>query len=470
MFHRCSRLFAVSAGLMMAASAVAFPGPGGTFVVKEDLGALPGHAASSSRAINASRQIAGVSGETALSFSSNAFRWTPPGSMIALEPIDKLDAANDINDDGYIVGDATFLDFAMDSFLWSPNTGTGVFIQPPPGNIVDESATGINTQGEIVGYWEKPPFNPYLWVAPGPAMTLGTLGGDSGLALDINDSTEVVGRSETAGGVTHAFYWSNGSGIVDLGPFSDSTTSGARAINNNSEIVGSVQFLFAEQAALWPFPGAPFVSLGSLGGITSVAHDINDNGTVVGESSIAFGGPTHAFRKTASGSMSDLGTLGGQNSKALGINNAGHVVGQAEKANGDIHAVAWWHYRVPDALACKCEPIPQKPPTSADIMKVLIPSDGRLDARFIEPSTLTLGDAIGDDAPVVRDARGDLIVERVDHDDDGDVDLIVSFDISALSRDHHRRRRANQLWLQGALLDRGNGVYGIITLGRKERR
>ena len=66
--------------------------------------------------------------------------------------------------------------------------------------------------------------------------------------------------------------------------------------------------------------------LGTLGGTSSSARDINDLGQVVGESQIAGDTEMHAFLFT-NGEMKDLGTLGGTMSTACGINNKGEVVG-----------------------------------------------------------------------------------------------------------------------------------------------
>jgi probable HAF family extracellular repeat protein len=73
--------------------------------------------------------------------------------------------------------------------------------------------------------------------------------------------------------------------------------------------------------------GYDVFDLGTLGGNSARPWDLNDQGQVVGASSIA-NDATHAFLWDASG-MHDLGTLGHEGSEAVRINEAGTIVGTA---------------------------------------------------------------------------------------------------------------------------------------------
>ncbi|WP_458186542.1 hypothetical protein [Haladaptatus sp. NG-WS-4] len=124
---------------------------------------------------------------------------------------------------------------------------------------------------------------------------LGTLGGTSSNAFDINARGDVVGGSETNDGEHHAFHWTKKVGMTDLG---------------------------------------------TLGGSHSLASAINTRETIVGGSETA-DGYEHAFRWTESCGMEDLGTLGGSLSIADGINQRGDIVGTSFTGEGYPRAVRW---------------------------------------------------------------------------------------------------------------------------------
>jgi len=176
------------------------------------------------------------------------------------------------------------------AFLWQENVGI-VDLKPLTG--VNTSANDVNENGEITGGGDTGfgDFHAYL-LSEGTSFDLGTLGGNESEALAVNRRGQVAGHSRIGGAVVkHAF--------------------------------------------LIPDPGR-MVDLGSLGGAgtTSIGHDVNDEGAVVGLAETSTGRP-HAFLWTAADGMRDLGALGAAPSIALGINNRREVVG------GSGHAFLW---------------------------------------------------------------------------------------------------------------------------------
>ncbi len=74
----------------------------------------------------------------------------------------------------------------------------------------------------------------------------------------------------------------------------------------------------------------PVIDLGTLGGNTSSAQSINDNGQIVGMSTNSSNDQRAClFDSTGGGANRDLGTLGYYDSRGYSINNSGQIVGVA---------------------------------------------------------------------------------------------------------------------------------------------
>ncbi|HEX8521246.1 MAG TPA: hypothetical protein VF669_03250 [Tepidisphaeraceae bacterium] len=228
---------------------------------------------------------------------------------------------------------------------------------------------------------------------------IGTLGGTSSSANDINNRGQVVGGSTDASGASRAFLFENGT-IRDLGnpPFNpvvnakdilnngDIFVSGANADNPNNPrlfrwrdndydelgtLIGgneiTVQgaadpdFVTGYGSALEGTQRA-FIrhenfynTLGTLGGFGSVGQAINSKGHTAGYSGTASGN-THAFvytgpvgRDVTVGPLQDLGTLGGSSSQANSINERDQIVGQSSiNAQSTAHAFLYENGRMKD--------------------------------------------------------------------------------------------------------------------------
>lgn len=71
-------------------------------------------------------------------------------------------------------------------------------------------------------------------------------------------------------------------------------------------------------------------TVGTIGGSSSWTNGLNDEGTLVGDATIAGDLVSHAWVKRPGGPITDLGTLGGENSFALNVSNKGLIIGSSE--------------------------------------------------------------------------------------------------------------------------------------------
>jgi len=203
---------------------------------------------------------------------------------------------------------------------------------------VNANATGVNTLGHIVGTSERSDLSShaFLWSAEGGMVDLGDLGGGLSIAIAVNDRDEVVGRSRTASGDQHAFLWTPATGMRDLGTFPDATVCEALDVNNTGDVVGQC----GDLAFRWTV-STGMVSLGELvPQFGSRAVAISNRGEVVGVADIFTAGLNlpRAFLWTADAGMRSLGTLDQADplseSFAYDINDAGTILGNSFGTNG----------------------------------------------------------------------------------------------------------------------------------------
>ena len=203
---------------------------------------------------------------------------------------------NDINDARTIVGGASIGPFnETRAFRWTLAEGLLNLGTLPGGTF--SVATGVNAQGQIVGYGNvfvngSPVERAFLWDPTTRQMTnLGVPpGGSNSAAIDINDQGDIVGRAAFAGSDNdHAFLLSGGT-WTKLGPNVPSL-SAANSVSNRTGtklfVSGSTDINGVRFARLWTIdlaPGEnrpPTVSLapsyagveGSAIGFTATASD-----------------------------------------------------------------------------------------------------------------------------------------------------------------------------------------------------
>jgi len=194
------------------------------------------------------------------------------------------------------------------------------------GAINNDSSTAeaINNRGDVAGWssFFDPAVNgnrthAVLW-QNGRMFDLG-----EGIIFDMNERGTLLGSIAGYGGIA---LWKDGAwrsvGVVGV----------PLGLNKFDDIAGWLsagnypRAFVLRNGVLW--------DVGTFGGNSSAAMDINDKGQVVGYATLPGDANNHAFL-WQDGVMRDLGTLaGGFESRAAAINNNGVVVGEAWAANG----------------------------------------------------------------------------------------------------------------------------------------
>lgn len=177
-------------------------------------------------------------------------------------------------------------------------------------------------------------------------LDLGTLGGRSSYAADVNHDGTVVGWSQNANGTSRAFRWTRAGGMVDLGALPGDEWSRAVSITDDGRVLGvsGAGAGYAGTPVLWSPAGAidavPIpLSAGAAFGAPS---DVNEQGEVVGWDLLAL---QHAWAWSEPRGKYDITANvpgGSQEGVASAINAAGLVVG-TNKAGVCTTVPECWH-------------------------------------------------------------------------------------------------------------------------------
>lgn len=273
-----------------------------------DLGTLPGHTSSYATAISSGGLVVGVSGVGALApfdpgnENAHAVLWQD-GEIIDLGtlPGGAYSAATGVNDAGQVVGySRTYVPAlggaAIHGFLWQNGQMADLPPLQPSSAVLSSTsaASGINTQGQIVG--NSASFDFVTNVLTRHAVTwqdgvteLAAFAGDStSVAVAINDPGQIVGASGSIDPdlAIHAVRWS-GRQIKSLARPAGERFSSGLALNQHGVIVGQCAIESGVYGCRWR-GNTVSILLPRSGDVGSTAFAVNSGGLAVGISQDAF--------------------------------------------------------------------------------------------------------------------------------------------------------------------------------------
>lgn len=188
----------------------------------------------------------------------------------------------------------------------------------------------VNGRGQVVfSLWDGDASHGYFFDGRRVA-DIGTLGGGSTVALALNDAGQLAGGSVTATGNEHAFLWSAGGGMLDLGVLPGTGNSRAEALNRHGVVTGSSEGVPSTPplAFRWSVTDG-MRSLGALASGfdgASWGSALNDAGLIAGAANTA-SLDRHAFAWTAARGLQDIDTLGSSYSEGVAVSARGEVAG-----------------------------------------------------------------------------------------------------------------------------------------------
>lgn len=255
-----------------------------------------------------------------------------------------------VNSRGDVVGYYTLANGELHAFSWSGDAQVTT-LAPLPGHS-QTTARGISDSGVIVGN-SGPSFQPdraVVWSGGRPPQSLGTFGGPWSAANGVSSTGLVAGWSqvEMESNRFHGFVY-DGATVRDVGLLPEGVVTDLADVNASGVAVGICQTIEGYFHAVLADPAEGLLDLGTLGGVTSEATCINDAGHVVGRAQTGVrsqatyeGIVRHAFF-WKQGKMLDLGTLPSLvESRALCVNASDQVVGTANNEAGTVIKPFLW--------------------------------------------------------------------------------------------------------------------------------
>ncbi len=213
----------------------------------------------------------------------------------------------------------------------------------PPGWC---EATGVSDLGHITGWSFEDGFDRasgFVRFPSGISTGIPSLDGAVSVGAAVNRTGAAAGWSSFAG-VVRALSHTPDHATHNLGVLSPQCLdwSFAHDINDDGDVVGWSYDKYGQTRAFLHTTQTGMIDLGDLGGGFAQAMALNNNGVVVGWSRRA-DGLYRAFRWTQATGMRELGSLGGPGSCALDVNDSNVIVGWSHITDDAVRGFLWTH-------------------------------------------------------------------------------------------------------------------------------
>lgn len=245
------------------------------------------------------------------------------------------------------------------AFRWNIQSGVVDSVPNFAGNLsYDGRAYGINNFGTVVGYATgrggSTNWQPFRFTTNSGTVYMGSLTGDTSThcyGLAINGQANICGSGITSVGATRS-YRTNGMNLISIGgypndiPFSPDYDTFANDINDANTVVGYYRPTATTLRSFMKTANGNYIDLGmlseSVGNASALALAINNSSEIVGSIETNVGSPRATLLTPTINSWVDLNTRIAPNSGwtleyARDISDNGYIVGYGKK-NGATRA------------------------------------------------------------------------------------------------------------------------------------